>query len=68
MGSKNAGTSGMNASVNWLRIPMYNAIFSTLSNSLGPEFLGEKWPLKSAAAGHHRKDVGILRRDGPGRA
>ncbi len=42
MGSKNAGTSGMNASVNWLRIPMYNAIFSTLSNSLGPEFFRGK--------------------------
>jgi len=41
-GSENPPGSGMDSSVNWLRIPMYNAIFSTLSNSFGSEFFKGK--------------------------
>jgi SAM-dependent methyltransferase len=41
-GSGNASTAGMDSSVNWLRVPMYNAIFSSLSNDLGSEFFNGK--------------------------
>ena len=41
-GPATAGSSFMGSSVNWLRIPMYNAIFSTLSNDLGGDFFRGK--------------------------
>ena len=37
-----AGNSFMGPSVNWLRIPMYNAIFSSLSKDFGPDFFKGK--------------------------
>jgi len=41
-GVRSSGVSGMFSSVNWLRIPMYGAIFSILSNQLDSGFFKGK--------------------------
>ncbi len=40
--NNDAGGLPMDDSVNWLRIPMYNSIYSVLLKSLGPEFFRGK--------------------------